>query len=305
MRYFITGATGFVGRNVTSALASENAEIATFVRNKAKAEKQNLSTAGIKLFVGDLADTHSLDLALKAFKPHTIIHLGWSGVTAADRNHPNQIDNLNSTFLLAELAIKQGAQAFIGLGSQAEYGPKQGVIDESALCEPNSMYGACKLASFHTVQQLCQIHGIRFSWLRLFSCYGPNDTRTFLIPSVIEALLNRCPPSLTAGSQIWDYLYVADAADAIVRIAKSSDITGVFNLGSGIGVPIKTIIEQLRDLVDKDLPLKFGEVPYGPNSTMHLQADISKLISVGWRPKTSLADGLKTTIDWHRIAKKI
>jgi UDP-glucose 4-epimerase len=304
MRYFITGATGFVGRNVTSALSSEDAEVAIFVRSMSKAVGQNSFPAGIKIFVGDLADSESVDSALKAFRPDTVIHLGWSGVTAADRNHPNQIDNLQSTYRLAELAIKHGTKAFIGLGSQAEYGPKSGVINESAVCEPNSMYGACKLASFHTVQQLCQINDIKFSWLRLFSCYGPNDTPTFMIPSVIENLMSRCLPKLTAGSQIWDYLFVVDAADAIVRVAKSDDLTGVFNLGSGVGFPIKVIVEQIRDLVDKELPLTFGEVPYGPNSVMHLQADISKLKSLGWSPKTSLADGLKATIDWHRSLKK-
>jgi nucleoside-diphosphate-sugar epimerase len=305
MRYFVTGGTGFVGRNVVNALAAEDAEVAIFVRSSAKAAQPNLLPLRTKIFVGDLANADSLNSALSNFKPDTLIHLGWSGVTAADRNHPNQIENLQSTIRLAELAIKHGTQAFIGLGSQAEYGPKQGVIKESEVCEPNSMYGACKLASFHTVQQLCKVNRVRFSWLRLFSCYGPSDTSTFMIPTVIESLLNRCPPPLTSGSQIWDYLYVTDAADAIVRVAKSFELTGVFNLGSGIGVPIKLIIEQLRDLVDKELPLTFGEVSYGPNSIMHLQADISRLSSIGWHPKTTLADGLKNTIDWHRSGNKI
>ena len=120
-----------------------------------------------------------------------------------------------------------------------------------------------------------------------------------MLPSVILALLRGEKPALTLGEQRWDYLYVEDAVDAIWRAATTSSAQGVFNLGSGEAHTIKSIVERVRDLIDHNLPLGFGEVPYRPDQIMHLQADISRLKQVaGWSPQVSLDEGLRRTVDW-------
>ncbi|HUS34651.1 MAG TPA: NAD(P)-dependent oxidoreductase, partial [Verrucomicrobiae bacterium] len=74
-----------------------------------------------------------------------------------------------------------------------------------------------------------------------------------------------------------------------------------FNLGSGRAESLRKIVETLRDAIDPKLPLGIGEVPYRPDQVMHLEADISKLTkATGWTPATSLEDGLKQTVAWHR-----
>src|SRR5207237_10718042 len=100
-----------------------------------------------------------------------------------------QIGNLNHTIELLKVAIDCGARHFVGLGSQAEYGPCQGTIDESTSTHPTTLYGATKLSTFHLTDQICRLSRIRFAWLRLFSSYGPLDDPAWLIPSTILALL--------------------------------------------------------------------------------------------------------------------
>ncbi len=142
---------------------------------------------------------------------------------------------------------------------------------------------------------------MRFAWIRIFSLYGPRDNPDYMIPSLVEKLLRGEKPSLTAGEQLWDYLYVQDAAEAIVSVGQTAGAEGVFNLGSGRVETIRQTVEQLRDLIDPSLPLGFAEVPYRPDQVMHLQADISRLhAATGWTPRTTLADGLAQTIQWHR-----
>ena len=154
-------------------------------------------------------------------------------------------------------------------------------------------------------QNLSETLGLRFAWLRLFSAYGAMDDRSWLIPHVILTLLRGERPSLILDEQRCDYLYVEDAVEAIWRAAITPGAQGIFNLGSGEAYTIRSIAERIRDLIDPSLPLGFGEVPYRPDQIMHLQADITKLKkATSWKPRTSIDDGLRQTVEWYRERKE-
>jgi UDP-glucose 4-epimerase len=115
----------------------------------------------------------------------------------------------------------------------------------------------------------------------------------------LSLLRGECP-QVTAGEQLWDYIFAADAAAAVALVSDHTQATGVFNLGSGSTATVRSIIEKVRNLIDPRLPVGFGEVPYRPDQVMHLEADISRLTALGWRPRVSLADGVARTVDWCR-----
>src|SRR5690606_19106744 len=160
-----------------------------------------------------------------------VLHLGWAGVAGRSRDDASQVDNVRGAVALVELAREAGASTFVGLGSQAEYGPRQGRTAEDAPERPDTLYGVAKVPARTFAGPLCEAHGIRFAWLRLFSCYGPKDEPSCMVPSLIRALLRGDRPSLTAGEQIWDYLHVDDAARAVERVAEEPGASGIFNLG--------------------------------------------------------------------------
>jgi nucleoside-diphosphate-sugar epimerase len=127
------------------------------------------------------------------------------------------------------------------------------------------------------------------------------DDKLRMIPSVITKLLNRERPSLTAGTQIWDFLYVEDAVRALLALASCQYDSSIFNLGSGVPVSIRDVVLQIRKQIDPSLEIGFGEVPFAPNQVMHLEADISRLkAATGWVPQTSLQDGIRRTVEWYR-----
>ena len=139
-----------------------------------------------------------------------------------------------------------------------------------------------------------------FTWLRLFSCYGPDDNPLWLVPYLIARLLRGERPRLTAAEQVWDYLYVDDVATAVIG-ALDTGACGIFNLGSGEARPLREIIVKIRDAIDPALALGFGEVPYRPDQVMHLEADIGAFsAATGWRPTISLDQGIGATTAWHR-----
>ena len=236
-----------------------------------------------------------------------MFHLAWAGVTGAYRNDPAQMTrNVAGSLGLFEATQAAGMKTWVGVGSQAEYGAVKGILSEDLPPKPETAYGVAKHCLALLTETLCAMTKTRFLWVRLLAAYGPMDDPRHLLPSVIEQLLSGEKPMLTPGEQLWDYLYIDDAADAICRLALDSAASGVFNLGSGQAQLVRALVETVRDLVDPALPLGFGEVPYRLDQVMHLEADISKITrATGWQPQTPLPEGLRRTLDWHRSRRDL
>jgi nucleoside-diphosphate-sugar epimerase len=282
-------------------LAEPGARVHALVRDRGRAWRIADVLPQVEVLDVGLEDGEGLERALDRVRPSHVVHLAWSGVLGGSRNDPAQHVNVFQSMRLLELALRCGARHFVGLGSQAEYGPCRARIDESTPTEPTTMYGAAKLATGLMAERLCALSGARFAWLRLFSSYGPKDSPEWMIPYLTLKLLRRERPAVTAAEQLWDYIYVEDAAAAVVAAARSGEASGVFNLGSGTAPRLRDIIEQVRDAIDPSLPVGFGEVAYRPDQVMHLEADIGKLArATGWRPRVGLAEGIARTVDWYR-----
>ncbi len=199
------------------------------------------------------------------------------------------------------LARQAQAKTFIFYGSGLEYGTYNIPVRETDPVEPTNLYGACEAGNNADGGNNFRFSGIRFCSVRPFWTYGPRDDANRMIPSLIEKLLDRQRPALTAGKQLWDFLFIDDATEAVIRLAQSPNASGVFNMGSGLAVPLGQVAEHVRDLIDPSLELGLGDVPYPRGQIMHLQADVSRLNSfTGWHPSVGLADGLRRTVAWHK-----
>ncbi len=301
-RVLVTGATGFVGSHLCRQLVQDGFNVAVLVRPGTDCRRIADILPRLTVISSDLKDLRAEAPAVKAYAPEIVFHLAWYGVANQFRNDPQQVpENVNGSFELLHLASESGCRLWIGLGSQAEYGVYDRIISEEMPAKPVTIYGTTKLAVCRLAQQLCSTRQMEFAWLRLFSCYGPDDNACWLIPSVISTLLRGERPALTWGTQCWDYLYVEDAAQALIQVAKSPVARGILNLASGEASQVRTIVERIQNLIDPSLPLGFGELEYRPDQIMHLQGDIRRLQeSTGWSPRYALSAGLEQTINWYR-----
>lgn len=301
MHCLVTGASGFLGSALVRHLLSRGHEVAVLLRPGGTPVRLRDCLDQVRPVYGDLENTELLRQAIQHQPIDAVVHLAWFGVTAEFRHSPQQISqNLVGTLAIWEAARAAGCRVWVGLGSQAEYGPCSGILREDMFPKPATAYGVAKLAAGMSTAKMSELAHIRHVWLRLLSAYGPGDDVRHMLPSVILDLLARKKPALTLGEQVWDYLYVEDAAQAISAVLEQ-EVTGVFNLGSGTTDTIRDIVEQIRNMIDPSLPVGFGEVPYRSDQVMHLEADISRLTTAtGWRPATSLERGLKQTIEWYR-----
>ena len=226
-------------------------------------------------------------------------HLAWLGNNANSNRMDMYLQNRNVKHALdtVHVAKNLGCKVYVGAGSQAEYGRIDGVIHPDSPVHPVSGYGMAKLCAGQMTRALCHEFGIRHSWPRIVSIYGKNDAPKTLVNVLISTLQRGERPKLTAGEQMWDYLYSDDAAEALYLMAEKGKDGAVYVLGSGRTRPLKEFMKDIQQVVNKDIPLGLGEVPYLPDQAMHLQADIENLTKdTGWRPKTDFVDGIRELI---------
>lgn len=299
MRVLITGASGFLGSHLAADLIARGHEVVVLLRPGSEGRRLAAFADRVRVVRATLDDRAALETHLVSLRPDAVAHLAWDGVGNAERNSPHQTRNIANTVDLVDLAAQAGVRVFVGAGSQAEYGPCDHPILETDSTQPTTLYGLAKLAAGSMAARLAELRGIRYAWLRVFSTYGPNDNPGWLISDLIGKLRNGERMALTRGEQRWGFLHARDAAAAFRTVLENRTANGVFNVGSPDAPPLRDTILLLRDLTAPDVELGFGEVPYRPDQIMLLQADISRLAALGWRPAVDLRAGLAETVAAH------
>jgi nucleoside-diphosphate-sugar epimerase len=296
-RAFVTGASGFIGAAVVRQLLKDDWEVAVLQRGESVGHRLHSCADDLHLIKSIGHSISGFESEFREWKPDTVFHLGWGGVGSMHRNDASiQLANIEFACELANLCGTCKINHFIGAGSQAEYGPKNHLILETECPAPTTLYGAAKLSAFALTERICELAGVQHSWLRIFSTYGPDDNPDWMLPSLARQLLQGKRPSLTPCEQTWDYLYVDDAATAFTQVA-SKGVTGVFNLASGIELPLRNVIETVRDLINPETIIGFGDVPYRSDQVMRMQVGIDRLCNKAkWQPSWRLEQGLAAMI---------
>ncbi|PDT83369.1 GDP-6-deoxy-D-lyxo-4-hexulose reductase [Bradyrhizobium sp. Y36] len=301
MRIFVTGATGFLGSYVAEDLLAQGHEVGVLLRPGTRPWRLAASLDRFTVIAGTLDEMGALGRELVAFAPDAVVHMAWRGVGNNERNSKDQARNIVDAVELVDLAADAGATAFVGAGSQAEYGPYDRAISEDDATHPTTLYGIAKLASGLMAARRCAERGQRFAWLRIFSTYGPKDGEAWLIPSLIRTLRAGGHMPLTACEQRWGFLHARDAAVAVRLVLTSPAAQGIYNLGSPEAPQLRETVSHLHELIGAG-DLGFGEVPYRPDQVMVLAADMRRLGALGWRPMVELDQGLRDTLAWHAAA---
>jgi nucleoside-diphosphate-sugar epimerase len=255
----------------------------------------------VEPIVGRLSKAATLAARMADFRPDVVYHLGWSGSGPTGRDDPEEDKkNISNSLALVDLAADVGARTWIGLGSQAEYGPMAAVLDESTPTQPVTAYGAAKLSAGQLTKDLCAKRSMRHVWLRLLTAYGPADHPRYLIPHVILSLLRGQRPALTEGRQPGDFLQVTDACKAMRAAAVTGSCAGTYVLASGDHRPVRQVALAIRDMIDPRLEIGLGELVTS-HPPVGLRGDPRALeLATGWAPKVSLETGLAGCVEWYR-----
>lgn len=292
----ITGATGMIGVALINLLLKEDYEIIAIVRPNSKKLKNIPKNDKISIIECDLSN---LKLLFGKFTGCDLFfHFGWIGTTGNSRDNTYlQLKNIEYTLDAVHLAKNSGCHTFVGAGSQAEYGLTDEKLSPSTPTNPITGYGIAKYSAGKLSKLLAAQLGLKYCWGRVLSVYGPGDNNS-MIMSCIKSISNNEPFNTTNGDQLWDYLYCDDCADAFLKIAKKGIDGKVYTIGSGMVKPLKKYIQTIRDLINPNFKIGFGEIDYYPNQVMYLCADISELTKdTEFKPKTNFEKGIQNIIN--------
>jgi len=297
-KIIITGANGYIGTRLTLALASKGYQVVALVDGRFQYDAL-LQNNNIVIIESALETIETLYDSREIEGADTIYHLAWSGVNALYRNDAEvQVQNVMFSLKVMEFAEHHKINKVIIPGSAAESGCGDGVISGKEIPSPSDMYSASKVAARYVCRKYAAQHNINLVWCLITSIYGPGRNDNNLISYVIKSLKNSEKPSTTKLEQQWDYIYIDDLINALVLLGEKGIGGKIYPIGSGTHKQMREYVETIRDLINPDLAIGIGDLPYkDPNKIDNQIMDISELMSdTGFEAEYSFANGIKNLI---------
>lgn len=258
MKFFITGASSFIGVEFCRYLSGNGHEVIAMSR-RANENLEAIAKGGLlEIF------RHTLPELAKDVKADVFVHLAWAGTIHEERNNPAiHEENVRLSLEYVKLAKRMGCKLYVDAGSQAEYGIVPGVITEDTHCNPVTAYGKGKLKMFKESSVLTKELGLKYIHLRILSVYGENDHNETLIKPALKKLKANETIEMRSGGQKWNYVYVKDAARQIAEFSIHAvyDKTfhhEVYNIASNDTRKLQDFIIAMKEIVGSSSELKFG-----------------------------------------------
>ncbi len=299
-KVLITGITGFIGSKIAETLCLHGIPVIGLKRQNSNVWRCKDFEHQIEWVDIDIdGDWKQL---IKVKNPNTIVHAAWIGVEANQRaDYDKQVQNIYFLMELLSVCKQLTVEKFICMGSQAEYGYFNGKVSEEQASCATGAYGAFKLASLEILKVFSMEHNMNWIWLRVFSLFGEKENQNWLIPTVIDRAKNHQSMDLTAGEQRYAYLYIDDFAHIIYKLITKKVASGIYNVSSNEVQQLKTLIEKIRDKVNKNFILNFGAIPYREMQAMHMEGDICKIESqIGPIQFTNFNVALDKTVNYYK-----
>jgi nucleoside-diphosphate-sugar epimerase len=300
-RVLVTGASGFVGRHCLVPLRAAGYDVHAIASKRGAVD-----VPGVTWHAADLHDAAQMSALVDKLAASHLVHLAWSfgpggSDSAAKGECPDGYRWVLATLNLVRRFTQAGGRRAVLAGTSFEYDWADGLCTEATtLRRPTSYYGTCKNALFELLTGYADAVGLSMAWSRIFFLYGPHEPPARLIASVVRSLLRGEPALCSQGTQVRDYLYVEDVAEAMVAIL-NSDVRGAINIGSQQPIALRDLIGQAAERLGRPDLLRLGALPTRPTDAPLVLADTGRLrAEVGWAPRFGHAEGLDRTIAWWR-----
>ena len=324
MKLLVTGGAGFIGSAVVRQAIAQGHEVVNLDALTYAACLDNVaSVAGSNLYSfeqADIRDRSAMDRILDAHKPDAIMHL------AAESHVDRSIDgpgtfietNITGTYTLLEAARKYWTEAgkpenfrFHHLSTDEVFGslPDDPAVQftEETPYDPRSPYSASKAASDHLVSAWHHTYGLPVVMTNCSNNYGPFHFPEKLIPVIILNALSQKPlPIYGDGSNVRDWLYVEDHADALLTVVQRGTVGRSYNIGGENERTNLELVTTLCAILDR---LRPGPTPYSdlitfvtdrPGHDARYAIDPARIREeLGWRPSVTVEEGLEKTVQWY------
>jgi nucleoside-diphosphate-sugar epimerase len=296
----IVGGAGFVGAALARELLDNEWRVAAVVRPGFRLPGSRLEGLAVDIIEGELARIGDLrrELAGKTFDAW--YQFAWDGLFDGGLlDYARQILNIKYVMDAIILAADLGHPRFIGAGSIAQCELKI-PAGQTGPGDKHQVYKVAKLACEHMGRSVAAGRGIEFFWPLITNIYGPGENSPRLINSMLRNLLAGRRQPLSRGDQLYDFIYLADAARAFRLIAEKGVERRRYVIASGGVRPLRKYLEIIGELASPGADLLgFGEASFAGIHLPREDYDIAPLAEdTGFAAQTSFAEGVRRTLDW-------
>jgi dTDP-glucose 4,6-dehydratase len=308
-RVLVTGAGGFIASHLIETLVMQGAQVRAFVRYNSRGDPGLLNQLpsqvmdSVNIISGDLRDLCAVQNAVHGMSH--VLHLGAIVAIPYSYLHPAEVveTNVIGTLNILMAARASGVERIVHTSSSEVYGTALRVpIDESHPLQGQSPYSASKIGADKLAESFFCSYNLPVVTIRPFNTYGPRQSARAVIPTIITQILSDNKLHLGNLETRRDFTYVSDTVVGFMKCAEESGIEGkTFNLGTGIEVTVKELVDEIVHISGKDVELVIDQERLRPEKSevMRLLSDNSRARQeLGWKPEVELKEGLAWTYHW-------
>jgi len=304
--FVVTGGAGFIGSYLVERLVDEDSNVIV-VDNFSNGSLENLEKVEDKIEIIK-KDISKFDGVGVKRDIDGIFHLAAHprSFSLTDPIHDLEVNALGMLRIL-EFARRQKCKviftSYSGIYGEPRYLP----IDENHPLDPKTPYDANKLVAEHYCQIYNRTYGIPTTIARLATVYGPRQKvniklgwKPVIAEFVSKILANKAPTIFGDGKQTRDFIYVSDVVEGLLRMYQSKEAEDeIFNLSTETETNINQLFKIVNKLAHKNIEPKYGPPSIGDIRRMYISQSKCKTV-LGWKPKTSLIEGIQETMKWHK-----
>jgi UDP-glucuronate 4-epimerase len=316
----VTGAAGFIGSHAAEALVQRGYRVIgvdnfcdfydrSWKEMNLKSVAANAATGSgggdqVEVEEIDITDGAAIDRLVARTKPVAILHLAAMAGVRPSIEQPAYYARVNveGTTHLLQAAVKHGVRKFLFASSSSVYGNLGRVPfrEDDPVAEPISPYAATKRSGELLCYTFWHLYKLPVFCLRFFTVFGPRQRPDLAIHKFTRLISNGQPvPVFGDGSTSRDYTFVDDIVGGILASLDKCDRYRIYNLGGSDPVTLSHLIAELEKAIGK--PAIIDRRPAQPGDVERTFADLTRSSSeLGYRPKTSLSEGLKKFVAWFR-----
>jgi len=298
MKVLVAGGAGFIGSNLVDKLIGDGYSVIVLddlSSGKTENLKTHLGTPGFQLVRGSVLDERVVAETVKGVD--AVVDLAAKGNLAKSVEDPLSYHavNVTGTLNLLFACVKQNAKKFVFTSSGSVYSSNtSGPLSEDTPYDPASPYAATKVCAEVYCKTFRKVYGLKTVVLRLFNVYGPRRENSSYAGAITNFMLKIMRGEEVEvfgdGSDVRDYVYVDDVVKAI-ELSLEKDLSGEFNIGTGVGTSTKKIVELIAEVTGRSPKIVYK--PKRPGDTPSRVADLTKSRrELGYQPAYDIYSGL-------------
>lgn len=301
----VTGANGFVGSAVVKELATNGVQVYAVVMQSAVNLESLQQLSGVTVIYCDLAEYDSLAEKIADKDVDVFYHFAWAGTAGDVRGDEElQLNNVKYSCKAVQACAELQCSKFIFAASIMQY-------EVAALKQTNkqmpkaSIYCSAKIAADFMCRALADSLGIQYVSAIISNIYGPGEISPRLINTSIRKLQAGISTSFSAGEQLYDFIYIDDAAVMFKAIGEQGANAKNYYIGNKEPRRLKDFLLEMRDVVAPEAEIGLGEQPFDGVSLTYQEFDTNSVyIDTAFKPRVSFAEGIRRTADWLKTVKE-